>query len=156
DLLVLLESKWEPRTAQVVRQIRRLVNPPRQSRKDEDALLLSVLAAFPDRVARRRQGTDLQLASGGPARLAPSSTGTVAPFLVAIEAESRRDQPTPLVRISSAIEPEWLIDLFPERVREVSTVEWNRTARRVEAVNALLFGEIAIQETRAEADAEAA
>jgi ATP-dependent helicase HrpB len=156
DLLVLLESKWEPRTAQVVRQIRRLVNPPRQHRADEDALRVSVLAAYPDRVARRRQGADLQLASGGPARLAPSSTVTEAPFLIAIEAESRRDQPMPLVRIASAIEPEWLIDLFPERIREVSAVEWNRAGRRVEAVNALLFGEIAIQESRGAADAEAA
>jgi len=156
DLLVLLESKWEPRTAQVVRQIRRLVDPPRQSRPDEDALLVSVLAAFPDRVARRRQGADFQLASGGPARLAPSSTVTGAPFLVAVEAESRRDQPMPLVRIASAIEPEWLIDLLPERIREVSSVQWNRAARRVESVSALLFGEIPIQESRGAADSEAA
>jgi ATP-dependent helicase HrpB len=156
DLLVLLESRWEPRTAQVVRQIRRMVNPPRQARADEDALLVAVLAAFPDRVARRRQGAELQLAAGGPARLAPSSTVTDAGFLVAVEAESRRDQPMPLVRIASAIEPEWLIELFPERIREVAAVEWNRAAGRVEAVNGLRFGEIAIQESRGAADAEAA
>ena len=156
DLLVLLESPWEPRTAQVVRQVRRLANPPRRARPDEDALLLSVLAAFPDRVARRRGGEDLQLASGGPARLAPSSTVTEAEFLVAVEAEHRRDEPMPLVRIASAIQPEWLIELFPERIREVSTVEWNRAAGRVEAVGSLLFGQIAIQQSRGPADPEAA
>ena len=42
-------------------------NPPRQRGRDEDALLISVLAAFPDRVARRRAGADLQLAAGGAA-----------------------------------------------------------------------------------------
>ena len=30
DLLVLMESPWEPRTAQTVRQVRRMVDPPRQ------------------------------------------------------------------------------------------------------------------------------
>jgi ATP-dependent helicase HrpB len=40
DLLALMEAEWEPRTGQVVRQVRRLVNPPRQVSKNEDALLL--------------------------------------------------------------------------------------------------------------------
>jgi ATP-dependent helicase HrpB len=167
DLLALLDAQrvagWEPRTEQVVRQVRRAVNPPKQSRgvtsslqRDEDALLISVLAAFPDRVARRRQGSDLQLASGGPAQLGPSSTVTQAQFLVAVEAEDRRDQKAPLVRIASAIEPEWLVDLFPERVAEVATVEWNRSAERVEGVSALMFGQIAIEQTRREPNAAAA
>jgi len=160
DLLVLLESEWDGRTAQTVRQIRRLVNPqgPRGARRgrDEDALLISVLAAFPDRVARRRQGSEVQLAGGGPAQLAPSSTVTGAPFLVAVEAEDRRDQKMPLIRMASAIEPEWLLDLFPERVRETAEVSWNRAAARVEAVSALMFGGIAIQESRGAPPAEEA
>jgi len=154
DLLALMESKWEPRTAQTVRQIRRIVDPPRQKRRDEDALLISVLAAFPDRVARRRQGSELQLATGGPAQLAASSTVTAAEFLVAVEAEDRREQNAPLVRIASTIEPDWLLDLFPERVRETSRVVWNRAAERVECVSALMFDQIAIQESRGAADSE--
>ncbi len=156
DLLALMESPWEPRTSQILRQIRRIVDPPRQSRKDEDALLLCLLAAFPDRVAKRRAGADLQLASGGSAQLAPSSTVTEAPFLIAVEAEERSDQKMPLVRLASAIQPEWLIDLFPNSVRELSRVQWNRAARRVEAFSALMFGEIAIEESRGEPDPEAA
>jgi ATP-dependent helicase HrpB len=168
DLLALLDAQrvapWDARTEQVLRQVRRAVNPPKQSRpaasstlqRDEDALLISVLAAFPDRVARRRQGSDLQLASGGPAQLAPSSTVTQAQFLVAVEAEDRRDRKAPLIRIASSIEPEWLVDLFPERVTEVATVEWNRSAERVESVSALMFGQIAIEQTRREPDAAAA
>jgi ATP-dependent helicase HrpB len=156
DLLVLMESPWEPRTAQTVRQVRRMVDPPRQRGRDEDALLISVLAAFPDRVARRRQGAELQLAAGGPAQLAPASTVTAEEFLIAVEAEDRRDQKAPLVRIASGIQPAWLLDLFPERVRETSRVEWNRTAERVESVSALWFDQIVIEESRGVADPEEA
>ena len=113
-------------------------------------------SAFPDRVARRRQSFDLQLASGGPAQLAPSSTVTKAEFLVAVEAEDRPDQKAPLVRLASAIEPEWLLDLFPDRVRDVSELEWNRAAERVEAVSSLRFGAITIEERRSEPDPERA
>jgi ATP-dependent helicase HrpB len=73
---------------------------------------------------------------------------TGAEFLVAVEAEDRHDQKPPLVRLASAIEPDWLLDLFPGRVREVSQVEWNRAAGRVEGVNALMFDQIAIQQSR--------
>jgi ATP-dependent helicase HrpB len=156
DVLALMEAQWEPRTAQVVRQVRRMVDPPRQKRRDEDALLISVLAAFPDRVARRRQGAELLLAAGGAAQLAPSSTVQAAEFLVAVEAEDRSDQKMPLVRIASAIEPGWLLDLFPDRVRERSEVTWNRAAERVESVSDLLFDGIAIEESRGAADPEAA
>jgi len=52
------------------------------------------------------------------------------------------------VRLASAIEPGWLVDLFPHRVSERSTVEWNRKAERVEAASALLFDGLAIEESR--------
>jgi ATP-dependent helicase HrpB len=160
DLLVLLESQWDGYVARTVRQIRRLANLPAlrgaPNALNEDALLMSVLAAFPDRVARRRQGAEVQFASGGSAQLAPSSTVTEAQFLVAVEAEDRRDQKMPLIRIASAIEPGWLLDQFPERVREISEVTWNRSAGRVEAVSALMFGQIAIEESRGPAPPEEA
>jgi ATP-dependent helicase HrpB len=156
DLLALLEAEWEPRTAQTVRQVRRIVAPPRQHGRDEDALLISVLAAFPDRVARRRAANELQLAGGGSAELAPSSTVLDTEFLVAVEAEDRRDRKLPLVRLASAFEPSWLFDLFPDQVRAATRVEWNRAAERVESVDALLFGQIAIEETRGAPDPEAA
>jgi len=156
DLLALMEAPWDSRTTQVVRQVRRIVDPPRQKGHDEDALLMAVLAAFPDRVALRRQGRELQLAAGGAAQLAPSSTVTDAEFMVAVEAEDRHDQKLPLVRMASAIAPEWLLDLFPERVREVDRLEWNRVAERVESVNALLFGQIAIARSQGAPDPEAA
>src|SRR5207249_3041569 len=101
-------------------------------------------------------GDELQLAAGSPALLAPSSTVTEAGLLVAVEAEDRKDQKAPLVRIASAIQPEWLLDLFPERLREVSEIEWNRTAERVESVTSLMFDRIAIETRRGVPDPEAA
>src|ERR1019366_322962 len=114
----------------------------------EGALLLSILTAFPDRVARRRQGADLQLASGAPAQQAPNSTVTYAELLVAVEAEDRQDRDAPLVRLASAIEPEWLLALFPDRLHEISTLQWNRAGERVEAVTSLMFDQIAIETRR--------
>jgi ATP-dependent helicase HrpB len=46
------------------------------------------------------------------------------------------------------IEPEWLIDLFPERIQERTALEWNHVAERVETVSALVFDELVIEESR--------
>ena len=146
DLLHLLDSEWDGRTRQHVDQIRRIVKPPKQKKQAADALPLSILAAFPDRVARRRKDNQLLLASpGGSAILACESQ---ADFLVAVDIEDRTEHALPLVRMYCAIQPEWLIDLFPDRVRERSGVEWNRAAERVDATSALLYDGLVIEETR--------
>ena len=145
DLLRLLDSEWDGRTRQHVEQIRRIVKPPSQKKHSADALPLSILAAFPDRVARRRKDNQLLLASGGSALLACESQ---AEFLVAVDIEDRTEHALPLVRMYCAIQPEWLIDLFPDRVRERSSVEWNRAAERVDAISALLYDGLVIEETR--------
>ena len=150
DVLALLEGEWQPYTAQMLRQIRAVVNPARG--RSEEGLLEAVLAAFPDRVARRRQNDELQLASGGPALLSPSSTVRQGELLVAVEAEDRRDQRMPVVRLASAVEPEWLLDLFPERVSERREAVWNRAAERVEGLSALYYDAIPIAESRGEPD----
>uniref|UniRef100_Q01ZA3 ATP-dependent helicase HrpB n=1 Tax=Solibacter usitatus (strain Ellin6076) TaxID=234267 RepID=Q01ZA3_SOLUE len=156
DLLVLLESEWSPYAARLVRQLNGgAARGGLRNVEREDALLISVLTAFPDRVARRRQGSDLQLASGSSAQLAPNSTLT-ADLMVAVEAEDRKDQGSPLVRLASAIEPEWLVDLFPDRLRETNTLEWQRSGERVEAVTSLLFDQIPLETRRTTPDPEAA
>ena len=157
DLLELLESEWSPYAARLFRQLGGSgARAAKRADGDEDALLLSILTAFPDRVARRRQGADLQLASGAPAQQAPNSTVTASDLFVAVEAEDRKDRKAPLVRLASAIEPEWLLDLFPDRLREVSTLEWNRSGERVEAVTSLMFDQIAIETRRTPPDSEQA
>jgi len=90
---------------------------------------------------------ELALASGGSALLAASSL-VERELLVAVDVEERPDRGRPLVRLASAVEPQWLLDLFPERVKEKRALEWNRSAERVEAVNALAYDELVIEESR--------
>jgi len=146
DLLDAMESRHDYRTVQHVEQLRRIARPSKQLKHEDDALLISVLAGFPDRVARRRAGNQVRLSTGVSAEIAGEPP--VYEFMVAIDAEDRKDKPLPLVRTTSRVEPEWLIDLFPDRVREQSSVKWNRLAERVEAVSTLLYDDLVIQESR--------
>jgi ATP-dependent helicase HrpB len=123
DLLYLIEREWQPRTRQVFQQIRATLGEPRRRAAQEDALLLAILTAFPDRVARRRNWNELLLASGGSARLSANSTVHNTEFLTAVDIEERTEQGLPIVRLASAVEPEWLVELYPERIREVSEVQ---------------------------------
>lgn len=154
DLLEAMDAERDARTQKHVEQIKRIARPARQARRDDDALLMSVLTGFPDRVARLRSGSQVLMSTGISAEIA----GEVPQyeFMVALDAEDRREKPLPLVRLAARIEPEWLIELFPGRVREASSVTWNRMTERVEAVNSLLYDELKIQESRGAAPAEAA
>jgi ATP-dependent helicase HrpB len=159
DLLAAIDTQQDYRTLQQRDQLRRIARPPRRlqqnAQHNDDAMLMSVLAGFPDRVARRRTGNQVLLSAGGSAEVA--GPPLEYEFMAAVDAEDRKDKPLPLVRMTARIEPEWLIELFPDHVQERSTVEWNRSAERVEAVNALLYDELIIQESRgASPDAEAA
>jgi ATP-dependent helicase HrpB len=155
DLLTVMDAEQDFRTRQQIEQLRRMARPPRRSSHDDDALLMSVLAGFPDRVARRRTGNQVLMSARGSAEIAGEPP--VYEFMVAADAEDRKDKPLPLIRLTARIEPEWLIELFPDRVRDQSGVEWNREGERVEAVSALLYDELVIQESRgALPDVEAA
>ena len=121
---------------------------------DENALLTSVLAGYPDRVARRlRPGARaLALAGGRTAELAESSVVRDAPWMVAVDAEERGRGVA--VRVASAIEPEWLIDLFPERIVESRDVAWSSAAERVDAVERMTYDGLAIDESPSNAASE--
>ena len=164
DLFAALDEERDQRTRAVHDQLRRYIR--REKPRDDDAALArAVLAAFPDRVGRRRANGVVLLSNGGSATMAgtaPGSvpaTGSVAPgeFLVAIDIEESRDRAAPLLRLACPIEPEWLIDLFPDRVLDRRGVEWNRQSERVEAVAGLTYDQLVIEETRGGAiDDEAA
>jgi ATP-dependent helicase HrpB len=146
DLLAAIDTQQDYRTLQQRDQLRRIARPARQTQHNDDALLMSVLAGFPDRVARRRTGNQVLLSAGGSAEVA--GPPVEYEFMAAVDAEDRKDKPLPLVRMTARIEPEWLIELFPDHVQERATVEWNRSAERVEAVSALLYDDLVIQESR--------
>ena len=102
------------------------------------ALRLAVLAAFPDRVARRREHKSraVVLAAGGAAELGFEASGD---WLVTVDVEERdagrggapkapRSNAT-VVRLGSVIEPEWLLDLYPDRVEDVDRRAFNARHR---------------------------
>ncbi len=141
-------------TRAITRQLQRLLRAPRGS-KDDDALLQAILSGFPDRVARRRRDRQVRLANGMAAEFAGEPP--VYEFMCVLDVEDRPEKPLPVVRLASRIEPEWLLDMFPERVTERAGVDWNRAAERVESVSALLYDGLMIEETRSGApDAEQA
>jgi ATP-dependent helicase HrpB len=51
------------------------------------------------------------------------------------------------VRFASAIEPDWLLDYFLERIETREELIWNREAERVEQVSILQYEKLAIDET---------
>ncbi|HEY6882110.1 MAG TPA: ATP-dependent helicase HrpB [Polyangiales bacterium] len=112
----------------------------------ERAVLVSTLLAYPDRVGKRRtaNGAEIVLSGGGSASLAPASVVKEAELMVAIEAEERRGGA--LVHAASAIEAEWLLEYFPERVRSERTVSF--VGERIEVSEALLYDALVLDASR--------
>jgi len=148
DLLALAESDWQPQTQRIFDQLRKKISGRDLRNQGDAAILQSILAAFPDRVARHRRARsnhdELLLSAGGSARF-PNCRWE---FLVAVDIEERREHGVPLVRLAAPIEPEWLLERATERV----SLEWNRTAERVDQVTALVYDQLTIEETRAPAE----
>jgi ATP-dependent helicase HrpB len=150
-----------PRPAGPTRATRPPEPTPRAAR--EELLRLAVLAGFPDRVAKRRApGSDeLLLSAGGAVQLSPGSVVREAPLLVAVDVEERGDALVqrgagaqqqrargPRVRLASAIEPEWLLDLFPESMRDTVELVWEPARERVEVTSRLSYDALHLEESR--------
>jgi ATP-dependent helicase HrpB len=137
--------------------------PPLEGAAEDAALRLATLAAFPDRVARRRSPADkiVVLASGGSAEL---QFDPGADWLVAVDVQERVGDARKTgqggwtdatggrpggvaVRLAAAIEPEWLLDVCADRVEEIDALSWNPETERVERHAGLRFGALALDES---------
>jgi ATP-dependent helicase HrpB len=143
---------------QIARAARSPDRRPARAESPDDAILAATLAAFPDRVGRRRgPGSDeVLLVGGGSARLAAESAVREASLLVAVDAEERRARAGSrpgaagaIVRLASAVTQEMLLDLFPGALRYEQDVRWNAAAERVDAFEQLLYHDLVIEEARA-------
>ncbi len=140
---------------QLLRNVGQVTNLPHTT---DDALLLSILAGYPDRVARRRSvktdNAEVLLSGGGAAQLAPTSVVWQSEFLVAIETtggaeeKNKQRQIRQVIRQASAIQPEWLIELFADELQETTVATWNAPAERVEVVQRMSYDQLVIDETR--------
>ena len=94
-----LDDPWDGRTKAIYDQLRRY------QQRGAQPLAQAVLAAFPDRVGRRRSGETILMSNGTSLKM----QNPPAEFLVALEVDA------PLIRLACAIEPEWLLDRAVER-----------------------------------------
>lgn len=103
-----------------------------------------ILAAYPDRVAKRRHpGKDaVALVGGGGARLSPDSVVKAAPYMVAVEVDAgRRSQAEGgWVRQASAVEQDWL------HTEKHHGAQWNAQTYRAEAVVQLRYLDLVLRE----------
>ena len=115
------------------------------------ALAISLLAGYPDRVAKRVRtgGRALALAGGGAAELSEASVVREAEWMVALDAEERTQgaRGGVLVRLASSIEPEWLIELFPDEIEERRQAAWDARAERVVAREEMRYGGLVLHTT---------
>ncbi|HNG94964.1 MAG TPA: ATP-dependent helicase HrpB [Acidobacteriota bacterium] len=136
-------------------QVHRLITPDRNTAPAvspgnlDEVLLKAVLVAFPDRVGRRRARTSKEfsqkvvLSSGGEGILAETSSVRQAEFLVAVQAEDQAGKGV-LIRVASAIEPEWLLEFFPDRISEQEEIGLHPELQRVEVYSQVRFDQLVI------------
>jgi ATP-dependent helicase HrpB len=112
----------------------------------DDAVLRALLAAFPDRVARRREagGRRGVMVGGRGVYLAPSSGVIEAELFVCVDVDA--SQTETLVRQASAVQRDWLP---AEQVHVFTDFAFDPDTERVSAWRRLCFGDLVIEETPA-------
>ena len=147
-----LDTRAVGSVSKAVRQLRRIARdraerPPGVEAIDRE-IMRSLLTGFPDRVARRRRPTDREvvLESGTTAQLSEASVVHEALLCVALDAEQRGRNV--IVRLASAIEADWLLELYPDRVTATEELEWNAGNGRVERLQRLAYGSVVLEEER--------
>jgi ATP-dependent helicase HrpB len=128
-------------------RLRHSATPPlRQSPSADEIVLRSLLAAFPDRVARRREAGSRRgvMVGGRGVRLAPTSGVLDAEFFLCIDVDARQKET--LVRQASAIDRDWL---SPDQVTTSVDVTFDADNERVMAKRRERFVDLLIGETDA-------
>jgi ATP-dependent helicase HrpB len=124
--------------------------PKRTGVADEDSLLRAVLAAFPDRVGKRR-GERVHVAGIGGAKMADESVVRDASLMVAVEVAGTAKGP--LVRQASAVQRSWL-DEDTRGVRKEKTVRFNAERSVVECVEETIYVDFVLESKNVPCDDE--
>jgi ATP-dependent helicase HrpB len=120
-----------------------------------EALQKCILLGFSDRVARRLDSGTLrcELAHGRRGTLARESVAQHSSLLVAAEVrevEGKDKSVQTVLSLATAIEEEWLRELFPEDIAAVPRVFYDPGTKRVYAEEQLRFRDLAIGARRVE------
>jgi ATP-dependent helicase HrpB len=120
--------------------------PREEERADGESLLLqALLRAYPDRVARVGGNGTCALVGGGGARLDPACRVRRAEWILALEAEGGSQV---LVRAASRLEPDWLLDAFPEAIRETEDLAFNPASGRVDLRSRIWYEDLCLDDSR--------
>jgi len=114
--------------------------------EDEEALLRALVAAYPDRIARVGGNGTCTLVGGGGARLAPQCRVRRAEWILALEADGVGGQIQ--VQAASRLEPDWLLDAFPDAIRDTEELAFNAGTGRVDLYSRLWFEDLLLMESR--------
>lgn len=115
----------------------------------DDALLRCLMAGFIDQLcARRDQGTlNCELTEGRTGTLMRESVVQHSPLFVAAdirEVASRGSGNLTLLGLASAVQKEWIIEVFPEQVTSRLEYLYDRAHKRVAAVRLVRFRDLVI------------
>jgi ATP-dependent helicase HrpB len=122
---------------------------------NDEALQKCILIGFSDRVARRLdEGAGrCDLVHGRRGNLARESAVQNSPLLVAAEVrevEGKEKSVNTMLSLVTAIQSEWLSELFPEDIQSAIRVFYDATTKRVYADEQLRFRDLAIANRRVE------
>lgn len=122
------------------------------SSADEPTLLRLLLAAYPDRVCRRRPAdpSSAAMVGGFGIRISPESTVRHDEFFLALELfqHDRAHAGQPLVHLASAIEPQWLEQMFPSAIHLRDRAQFDEPSQRIIATRQKLYLDLVLQEDR--------
>ncbi len=121
----------------------------------DEALRMCILTGFSDRVARRLDEGTLRcdVVRNHRGVLARESLVHHAPLIVAAEAsevQSSGGTVQTILSLATAIEPDWLGQLYPEDIQGAVRVTYDSAAKRVAAEEQLRFRELAVASRRVE------
>jgi ATP-dependent helicase HrpB len=114
----------------------------------ERRLLRALLRAYPDRVARVGGNGTCTLVGGGGARLDPACRVRGQEWILALEAETQGTGGQVLVRTASMLAPDWLLDEFPESMRDTEALAFNPASGRVDLRSSIWFEDLCLDESR--------
>ena len=138
------------------------INRPTIEKWTPEKLARSILAGYPEQVARKtRSGSSLYaLAGGGHGELRHGSETKGIDLVVAAELEeiATKGKPRLILGLSTEIREEWLAEIFPDRFADQEMTVYDPASRSVVAKRIRRFGELILDEktTETPSPAEAA
>lgn len=116
-----------------------------------------LLAGFPDRVAKKREGgkgaeLELVFATGGSAVVSRQSVVEKNDYFLILDVQERGKQGQGKMKVHvhtlGPIRADWLLDLKGDLLREDESLEWDEKVGKVYEISRLLYGELVLSEDK--------